>query len=126
VRKAMLLFVLAMMIVPFTGCSDDDEDSIDLTGTWSMDVMANTSTFKFNLTIKQSGSTITGTMIDKQTAAESTVAGTLTDTQVSLLRTIPGFVQMYTGTVSPDGKTMAGTWGNQGSGTVLGNWSAAR
>jgi hypothetical protein len=120
-RKALLLMTLAVMVASFTGCSSDD--AIDLAGTWSM--VAN-QTFQFDLTIKQDGSTITGTMVRVAgTEADTPIAGTIDGTTVSFTRTGATFTQVYTGSITPDAKTMGGTF-TAGGGTTSFPWNATR
>ncbi len=119
-RKTMLLLALVVTAASFTSCGSD---SLDLTGSWSM--VANR-TFSFALTIRHNGSEITGTMDSLSDAEPDTpIAGTLKGSSITFRRTGSWYTQDYTGSVTPDGKTMAGTFSQDGAAARF-DWSATR
>jgi hypothetical protein len=118
--------VASVLLLAACGSTGPTE-TVNLTGTWSM--VANTS-FAFTLSIQQTGSAVTGTMHPTSPSGMDTqIAGTLNATVVSFTRQWSdagtAYTQVYTGTVSADGKTMSGTFSHNGSESTYA-WSAQR
>ncbi len=86
----------------------------DLSGTWLGTYWQRGQPIRFELTLLQSSSTLTGHSLDRSHMGEAVWSGTITGRHLHCTKRYPLKQQRpvnYRGTVSEDGNAMQGTWG---------------
>jgi hypothetical protein len=124
--RSWKLYSLAAAVLALSACGDTGSTAptqpVNLTGTWSMTA----NNFPFTTNIGQVATAITGSMHSLSSSEPDTpIDGTFNGTAVSFTRHGEAYTQVYTGTVSSDGKTMSGTFSHNGSASTYA-WSATR
>ncbi len=124
--RSWKLYSLAAVVLALSACGDAGSTAptqpVSLTGTWSMTA----NNFPFTASFGQAGTAITGSMHSLSSSEPDTpIDGTFDGTAVSFARHGAAYTQVYTGTVSSDGKTLSGTFSHNGSASSYA-WSATR
>ena len=134
-RTKLMMLALVAPVLLLSACGGDSATaptpvatpaptpaSINVTGAWSM--IGNNYTFTLSLT--QTGTVITGIMDSLSTKeANTAIDGSFDGTSIVFTRHGANYTQVYTGTVSSDGKKLTGTFRHNAS-TSTYPWTASR